>query len=330
MRQNDRALEMVVDQYGLKAATDKAYEEKYIASLQKLLAADPTNTSLQAQIVRAARSGKFAMAKPIVDEAVKQSPGDPELIKLQWSIYRALNDWKGAIAVGEEMVQHDTAAADTGVLPAARRGVSLGQQPREGAGSSVARREQVPEQPDALAHRAQLARRNGQIPQALDAINKVLGDQPEVPGRGAAEGGDLLEQDQVDSLSDALRARCRSGRRRQPPRAAWFLGKANSLFQAYQKDTGKDIGRAANGPSPWFAATLSPTQTARILLTAVRELATMGRCALDARIEARSCGWREAHRPPAKAQDLVRKYGRDFGAAAGGDAGTRCVPGVCR
>ena len=53
------------------------------------------------------------MAKPIIDEAVKQSPGDPELIKLQWGIYRALGDWKAAIPVGEEMVKHDTAAADT-------------------------------------------------------------------------------------------------------------------------------------------------------------------------------------------------------------------------
>ncbi|HEY5544547.1 MAG TPA: hypothetical protein VIK50_00705, partial [Gemmatimonadaceae bacterium] len=112
--ENDRALEIVVDQYRAMAEIDKAYEEKYIASLKKLLAADPTNTSLQASVIRAlATAGKFAEAKPIADEAVKQSPGDPELIKLQWGIYRALNEWKVAIAIGEEMVRHDTAAADT-------------------------------------------------------------------------------------------------------------------------------------------------------------------------------------------------------------------------
>ena len=94
--------------------SDKSLEDKYIVTLERVLAADPTNTTLQVQVVsELARQGKLDKAKSIIDESVKQSPGDPDLIKLQWRVYRARNDWKGAIAVGEEMVKHDTAAADT-------------------------------------------------------------------------------------------------------------------------------------------------------------------------------------------------------------------------
>ena len=43
------------------------------------------------------RRGKALPLKPIIDEAVKQNPGDPNLIRLQWTIYRAMKDWKGSV-----------------------------------------------------------------------------------------------------------------------------------------------------------------------------------------------------------------------------------------
>jgi tetratricopeptide (TPR) repeat protein len=98
---NRRALAMVADAYN-----EKKDEEKYIGTLTKLLAANPTDVRLQERVVRAlGESGKAGMAKPIIDEAVKQNPGDPSLIRLQWQVYLALKDWKGATTIGEEMIK---------------------------------------------------------------------------------------------------------------------------------------------------------------------------------------------------------------------------------
>src|SRR6185503_12081494 len=98
---NKRALQLVTDAYG-----EKNMEDKYISSMMKMLAADPGNSALQARVIaELAKTKKYDMAKPLIDEAVKQNPGDPELVRLQWALYRAMKDWKGAARVGEEMIQ---------------------------------------------------------------------------------------------------------------------------------------------------------------------------------------------------------------------------------
>ena len=316
--ENDRALEIVVDQYRAMAEIDKAYEEKYIASLKKLLAADPTNTSLQASVIRAlATAGKFAEAKPIADEAVKQSPGDPELIKLQWGIYRALNEWKVAIAIGEEMVRHDTAAADTVFfqqLVAAYLSDSQPQKAQEAAARGAAK---FANNATLWISVAQLARRNGQIPQALDAINKVLAINPKYPGVNLQKAAIFSEQDNVDSLRETLRAAVAAGEDKEIA-AGMILPKANNLFQAYQKDTAKTVEGGDHVLSLLaFSDSLNPTSTSGFLMAAT--MVVMAQPLLTRASETKSCAdARRTNDQLIAAQDLVRKHGRDFGQAAGG------------
>jgi len=316
--ENDRALEIVVDQYRAKTEIDKAYEEKYIASLKKLLAADPTNTSLQASVIRAlATAGKFAEAKPIADEAVKQSPGDPELIKLQWGIYRALNEWKVAIAIGEEMVRHDTAAADTVFfqqLVAAYLSDSQPQKAQEAAARGAAK---FANNATLWISVAQLARRNGQIPQALDAINKVLAINPKYPGVNLQKAAIFSEQDNVDSLRETLRAAVAAGEDKEIA-AGMILPKANNLFQAYQKDTAKTVEGGDHVLSLLaFSDSLNPTSTSGFLMAAT--MVVMAQPLLTRASETKSCAdARRTNDQLIAAQDLVRKHGRDFGQAAGG------------
>ena len=316
--ENDRALEIVVDQYRAMAEIDKAYEEKYIASLKKLLAADPTNTSLQASVIRAlATAGKFAEAKPIADEAVKQSPGDPELIKLQWGIYRALNEWKVAIAIGEEMVRHDTAAADTVFfqqLVAAYLSDSQPQKAQEAAARGAAK---FSNNATLWISVAQLARRNGQIPQALDAINKVLAINPKYPGVNLQKAAIFSEQDNVDSLRETLRAAVAAGEDKEIA-AGMILPKANNLFQAYQKDTAKTVEGGDHVLSLLaFSDSLNPTSTSGFLMAAT--MVVMAQPLLTRASETKSCAdARRTNDQLIAAQDLVRKHGRDFGQAAGG------------
>ncbi|MBM4193447.1 MAG: tetratricopeptide repeat protein [Gemmatimonadetes bacterium] len=89
-------------------------KEKKLAALQDLQKADPTNSSLQAQIANdIAAMGDFEKALPIVQKAVADNPGDLNLIRTYWNVLIALNRTKEAIQVGDEMVKLDTAAADS-------------------------------------------------------------------------------------------------------------------------------------------------------------------------------------------------------------------------
>jgi len=315
--ENDRALEIVVDQYRAKAGTDKAFEDRYIAALQKLLAADPTNTGLQASIVRAlAAAGKLAMAKPIIDEAVKQSPGDPELIKLQWNVYRNLGDWKGAIPIGEEMVKHDTAAADTAFysqLVAAYLSDSQPQKAQEAAARGAAK---FPNNPTMWITVAQLARRNGQIPQALDAINKVLAINPKFPGVNLQKAAIFSEQNNLDSLRETLRSAVAAGEDKATA-AGMLLPKVNNMFRAYQSDSSKTVegGEQILGLFA-FADSLNPTPTSGFLQAAT--MVVMGPPLLARAAANKSCeDSRRMNDMLISAQSLVQKHGREFGAAAG-------------
>ena len=316
--ENDRALEVVVDAYGRKAQKDKAFEEKYIAALQKLLLADPTNTSLQASVVRAlAASGKVAMAKPIIDEAVKQSPGDPELIKLQWSVYRALNDWKGAIVVGEEMIKHDTAAADTVFYQQLVAAYLSDSQPQKAQEAAARGANKFPNNATLWITVAQLARRNGQIPVALDAINKVLAINPKYPGVNLQKAAIFSEQDNVDSLKEALRAAVAAGEDKATA-AQMILPKGNAMLQAYQKDTAKTVEQGDKILGIFaFADSLNPTSTSGFLMAATQVV--MGTPLLTRAAANKSCeDSRRMNDMLISAQQLIQKHGRDFAAAAPG------------
>ncbi len=82
--------------------------------LTELLAADPTNYALQAQIVNElALSGRASMAVPIINALIQNNPGDPQLLRTGWLVLLAAKDYERALQVGSQLIQIDTAAADT-------------------------------------------------------------------------------------------------------------------------------------------------------------------------------------------------------------------------
>lgn len=319
--ENKQALIRVADQYFEKIKSDKSYEDKYISTLTKLLAADPTNTQLQEGVVSAlAQAGKPEIAKPIIDEAVKQNPGDPSLIRLQWNIYRTIaaknKDWKGAIAVGEEMIKHDTAAADTtfwNVLVGAYVADSQLVKAQEAAARGAAK---FPRNAGLWLTVAQLARQNGQIPQALEAINRVLAIDPKYPGVYLQKAAIFSEQNQIDSLQATLRLAVANGADKATA-GGMMLSKANQLFQAYQKDTAKTVEQGEYVLSMLVSAdSLNSTETSQFLMGAT-ELA-LGNAYLQRASAAKSCDdAKRANDVLINAQAHVQKGGRAFPQAAG-------------
>jgi tetratricopeptide (TPR) repeat protein len=230
---NKRALQLVTDAYG-----EKKMEDKYIASMMKILAADPGNAGLQARVVEElVRTNKAEMARPIIDEAVKQNPGDPQLIRLQYNLYRLMKDWKGAAKVGEEMIQVDTAAADTTFFKQMIQlfvSDSLPQKAQETAARATAK---FPKSTFFWLTLAQLAQQNGQLPQALEAVNKLLAIDPKAPGANIRKAVIFKEMNQPDSVLGAVRAAVAAGGEDKVAAGQMALQVANAAYGAFSKDT---------------------------------------------------------------------------------------------
>lgn len=310
--ENERALKVVVDQYATKAETDKSYEDRYIAALQKLLAADPTNTSLQASIVRAlASANKMEMARPIIDEAVKQSPGDPELIRLQWSIYRAMNDWKGAITVGEEMIRHDTAAGDTLFFQQLVAAYLSDSQPVKA--QEVASRGAAKFQNNAtlLLSVIQLARQNGQLPQALEATNRLLAIDPKNATAALQKAQIFSEQDQVDSMVVAVRAAVEIGAAKETA-SGMLLNKVNPWFQRWSRDTARTIEEGEKLLAVISYADSLNASPAAALFSGLAQL-QLGQKLLGDGAQSRNCEVATKGRDyVAKSQEILPRAGRQF------------------
>jgi tetratricopeptide (TPR) repeat protein len=311
--ENDRALEVAADQYKAKVdAGDKAYEEKYLAGLRRLLSADPTNTSLQAGVVRAlAQMGKFAEARPIIDEAVKQSPGDPDLVRLQWSVYRAMNDWKGAVVIGEEMIRHDTAAGDTVFfqqLVAAYLSDSQPQKAQEAAARGASKHQN---NATLWLSVVQLARRNGQLPQALEAVNKLLAIDPKNTNAALQKAQIYSEQDQVDSMQVALRVAVEMGAPKDVA-GGMLLNKIQPIFQAWARDTARTVERGEHILAMISYADSLNASPAAALFSGLTQL-QLGQVLLQQGAAARNCEIATKGRDyVSKSQEILPRAGRQF------------------
>ena len=309
---NDRALEVVVDAYARKAQTDKSYEEKYIATLEKLINADPTNTSLKLSVVRAlAAAGQFQKARPIIDALVKDSPGDPEAIKLQFAVYRAMNDWKAAIPIAEEMIKHDTAAADTAFFQQLVAAYLSDSQPVKAQEAAARGAAKFPQNVTLWLSVAQLARQNGQLPQALEAISRVMAIDPKNSVAALQKAQIFAEQNQVDSMKIALRAAVDAGAAKETA-AGMLLSKVQPEFQAWSRDTARTV-EAGERILALVAYSDSLNESpAAALFSGLTQL-QLGQLLLGQGGQTRNCELATKGREyVAKAQEVLPRAGRQF------------------
>ncbi len=106
------ALTYATDAYKAKGDKDKSIEYSL-----KVYKADPSNQQIAKSIIdELANSGAPAVALPIIDTLLVQSPGDPEILHTKWLVLLRAADagdrtmWKRAIEAGEEWAKADTAA----------------------------------------------------------------------------------------------------------------------------------------------------------------------------------------------------------------------------
>ena len=177
-KDNKRALAFAADAYA-----EKKMEDKQIEALTRLISLDPTNTRLQTQVVNIlAGSGKASLALPIVDDAVKNNPGDASLVKLQWLVHFAAKDIKGALVIGEEMVKLDTASADTSFFIREAAAYAADSQFKKAAETLARGRAKFPKNMSIASTYVQLLIQTGQTAQAIEVAKGILAENPKIPG----------------------------------------------------------------------------------------------------------------------------------------------------
>jgi len=177
-KDNKRALAFAADAYA-----EKKMEDKQIEALTRLISLDPNNTRLQTQVVNIlAASGKASLALPIVDDAVKNNPGDAALVKLQWLVHFAARDIKGALGIGEEMVKLDTASADTTFFIRQSAAYAADSQFQKAAETLARGRQKFPNNMSISATYVQLLIQTGQTAQAIEVAKGILKDNPKIRG----------------------------------------------------------------------------------------------------------------------------------------------------
>jgi tetratricopeptide (TPR) repeat protein len=101
------ALSNLADAYIQKGDTAKAVETNL-----RIYRADPSNQAVATSIVQQlATSGAPDKALPIIDSLLKDNPGDTQMLRTKWLLQLRANQFKQALATGEEIVKLDTSFA---------------------------------------------------------------------------------------------------------------------------------------------------------------------------------------------------------------------------
>lgn len=281
--QNRRALALVSDAYG-----EKKMDEQQIKSLTTLLSLDPTNARLTETVVNViAASGKPEVARPIIDEAVKQNPGDPSLIRLQWRIYLALKEYKTAAAIGEEMVKADTAAADTSFFTRLASAYVLSGDTAKAAEVAGRGTAKFPDNAGLWMLQGQLARQAGQGSQSLVALRKAVALNPKTEGANLMIAQAFGDMNQPDSMITFLKAAEAAGDSKETI-AGMALTQGNKMYREWNAQNPKVPDNAVPILAILaYSDQVNASPTAKFLQGVINLV--MGQALLSSNAEAKSC-----------------------------------------
>lgn len=282
-KENRRALALVSDAYG-----EKKLDEKQIRALTTLLSLDPTNARLTETVVNIiAASGKPEVARPIIDEAVKQNPGDPSLIRLQWRIYLALKEFKQAAVIGEEMVKADTAAADTVFYTRIASAYLLSGDTAKAAEAAARGTARFPQNTGLWMLQGQLARQAGQASQALVAFRKAVAIEPKTLGANLMIAQAFGDMGQPDSMVAALQAAEAAGDSKETI-GGMALTQGNKLYREWNAQTPKNVDNAPRILAMLeYSDKVNPSPTAKFLSGVINLV--IGQTLLQSNAQTKSC-----------------------------------------
>ncbi|GAC1659297.1 MAG: hypothetical protein NVS4B3_27430 [Gemmatimonadaceae bacterium] len=164
---------------GLSEARKDSLDDRYVQTLFALYNADPSNTGVAEEIAKGlARSGHPERAKGIIEQILKDNPGDPRFERLYYSVLLANKEWKHAAAAGEEMVKSDTSLADTTFFIRQVAAYTSDSQPQLAAQVAAKGTQKFPTNAGLLLVYGQTLRSAGQLDMALTAYTRAAALDP--------------------------------------------------------------------------------------------------------------------------------------------------------
>ena len=233
------------------AAKALPFREASVNLLVALIAIDPFNQSLQNNVIsELAKLGKPAMAIPIVDQLLKQNPGDPPMLRTRWQLIGAdaaaadsatkIAKIERYIAAGEDMAKSDTTLADSTYYfrQVAASMIASPQKGIEWTSRAVAK---YPTNQDYWWYKARLEQRGGQIPAASQSLSRLLVLNAKYPNATVMLGQLYLDQKMNDSAIAVARRAVANGE----PKTTWGQFLLAPTQAAYQRAAASDsIARA--------------------------------------------------------------------------------------
>ena len=182
--------------------------DKSVQTWGRLIRYYPNDGKLVSDVVNEiAASGRPEIAKPIIEQAVEQNPGDPALTRLLFLIQLASKDWKGSVKTGEDLVRVDTASADTTFFLRLAVAYDSDSQPQKAAETLARGVAKFPNNAPLWSTYAQMLRNSGQLQQSLTAIDRAISIDPKVEHGWFRRAQTLVELGQTDSaFASAKRA----------------------------------------------------------------------------------------------------------------------------
>jgi tetratricopeptide (TPR) repeat protein len=175
--ENEIAIGQLVDAYRAKGDTAKA-----IVFSMKLFRLNPTNTQTGLGLIDFLPAvGAPDSAMVIIQSMMANNPGDAALIEKQWKLLQLKQQWKQAIAAGEEMVKFDTSKADTAYFRRQIGAALQDSQPQLALQYLARATAKFSRDVSLLQAYSNELRKQGQIQQALDVAKKVIAIDPKAP-----------------------------------------------------------------------------------------------------------------------------------------------------
>lgn len=176
-------------------------KEKQVEALLLLQKADPTNPKLNADIgATLAGMGDYARARPIIEKALSENPGDLTLARYYWLILAGMKDYKKAIEVGDEMIKMDSASADTAYFSKSINYAIAGGDTAKAAEIAHRAGAKFPKVIEYPRFEAGVYSRNpAKVAEANAAFARVLAINPKEPGMRAAIAKAQIAANQLDA-----------------------------------------------------------------------------------------------------------------------------------
>ncbi|MEP6689653.1 MAG: tetratricopeptide repeat protein [Gemmatimonadaceae bacterium] len=195
------ATELLADAYiGAKL------EDSSVAAMTRLLTLNPGDQRTIAKVIEFLGTvHRPELAIPIIEQALVDNPGDPQLTRLYWLILLQGKQYKKAVAAGETLIKTDTAAADSTFYLRLSQAYAVDSQPRLAAEAAARGVAKFPSSGTLLVMQGRMLRQAGQTQQSIDVLKRLIQKDPKAEHAYLYLAQAYLELGQTDSAFAALK-----------------------------------------------------------------------------------------------------------------------------